>query len=286
MRQVLQGAAASVFVLCALAAAAHADDWERAYAVTRTTQLKLTTGDARVVVHPGPRDQVRMHIHTNGLSIGHRLAIEVDQTPGAWTARVRERPHWFGFTIDFDLHPRVIVDLEVPADCQLQVATGDGGIEADGVGGRVDLHTGDGGIRVQNLRGEVMLDTGDGGVEAHAIDGRLTAHSGDGGLHLDGRFDELDVSSGDGSVDLAVNSGSRVASAWSVRTGDGGVRLRLPRDLKADLHAHTGDGGIRLDIPVEVSGEFGHHDLHGALNGGGGPLEVRSGDGSIHIMAS
>lgn len=281
MRRALLSVAAGLIVL-GTTAAAHADEWEHSYPITRTTPLRLKTGDAEVRLHAGPAGSVRMHVHTHNLTIGRRLMIDVSDAGGGWTAEVRERPQMFGF--HFDIGPRVVVELEVPSDCQLAVVTGDGGIQASDIGGQLDLHTGDGGIHADRLRGAVHLDTGDGGVVVHELDGQLVAHSGDGHMHLDGRFDHLDVTTGDGPVQIDVGSGSHVAQGWSIQTGDGGVRLRLPNDLRADLHAHTGDGGITMDLPVEVSGQIGHHDLRGTLHGGGGLLEVRSGDGSIHIM--
>ncbi len=277
-----------VLAACALALAlpvvARADDWDHEYPITRATRLRLVTGDGKVYIQPGKPGVVRLHVHTNGLSIGHAVLIDIRNLGDSWTAEVRERKHWFSFTIDF--HPRVIVDLIVPPQCQLAVSTGDGGIEAERVAGDLSLHTGDGGIRAHELRGNVKLDTGDGGVEADGLDGTISAHSGDGGVRLAGRFDRLDVSSGDGGLTLTAQSGSRVAEDWNVETGDGGVRLRLPQDLHADLDAHTGDGGIVVDMPVEISGVMKRSAVQGRLNGGGGTIRLRSGDGSIHIAAS
>jgi len=252
MRSSLLGVAVGLVVL-GTTAAAHADDWEHTYTVGRATPLRLKTGDAQVRLHAGPANTVRMRVHTHNLTIGKRLLIGVSEDGGVWSAEVRERPQVWGFHID--IGPRVVVDLDVPQNCDLTVSTGDGAVEADDIGGRLDLHTGDGSIRADHLRGTVRLDTGDGGVDVHGLDGQLVARSGDGHLRLDGRFDRLEVTSGDGPVQVDVGAGSRVGDGWSIETGDGGVRLRLPNDLR------------------------------GALHGGGGPLEIHSGDGSIHILA-
>jgi hypothetical protein len=68
-----------------------------------------------------------------------------------------------------------------------------------------------------------------------------------------------------------------------VRTGDGHVTLRLPRDFSADLDVHTGDGHIDSDLPVTVSGSRRENELRGRLNAGGPPLVVRTNDGSIRL---
>jgi len=70
---------------------------------------------------------------------------------------------------------------------------------------------------------------------------------------------------------------------WRVETGDGSVRLNLPRNLPADLELRTGDGGIRMNLPVSVTGKQSENEVHGKLNGGGRLLTVRTGDGSITV---
>ena len=125
---------------------------------------------------------------------------------------------------------------------------------------RLDIHTGDGNIHGSELRGELRLRTGDGGIDLEKIDGKLNADTGDGQVRVSGRFDQIEV-----------------------RTGDGSIDLRLPEDLTANLDARTGDGNIQIDVPVLVSGSLGRNQLHGKMNGGGPPLEIRTGDGSIRV---
>ena len=276
--------AAAIAAFALTAATARADDWDHTYTIGNTTRLNLQTGDAHVYVQPGAPGVVRMHVHTRDLKIGGRVTIDVQTSGNTWSAAVREKPHWFGISIDFQ--PRIVVDLIVPPQCQLAVRTGDGGIDAERVAGSIQLHTGDGGIRAHDLKGQIVLDTGDGGIHATALDGGLTAHSGDGSVRIEGRFDALDVTTGDGGIAVTALAGSRVTSGWRVHTGDGGLVLRLPRDVRAELDARTGDGAIDLGLPVDVVGDVGRHRLHGTLNGGGGLIQLESGDGSIHIDAA
>src|SRR2546425_496191 len=131
-----------------------------------------------------------------------------------------------------------------------------------GEGGRQDppegrpalaVSTGDGSITADGLQGEVRLHTGDGSIRATGLDGRLEADTGDGHMDVQGRFDLVDLRTGDGGIEAKVERGSKVAGAWSLRSGDGGITLRLPDDLSADLDAHTGDGNIDLDLQVTRS---------------------------------
>jgi DUF4097 and DUF4098 domain-containing protein YvlB len=138
-------------------------------------------------------------------------------------------------------------------------------------------------VALNGAKGDIRLHTGDGSIDATGLDGRLTASSGDGTIRVDGRFDLLDLHTGDGSVDAAAKSGSTTASSWSVQTGDGSVTLRLAGDLRANVDAHTGDGAITLDLPVTVTGQVERSSVQGTLNGGGGAVQVRTGDGGIRL---
>ena len=67
---------------------------------------------------------------------------------------------------------------------------------------------------------------------------------------------------------------------WHLQTGDGSVALALPRDLGAHVDARTGDGSVRSTIPLM---QHGSSRAEGDINGGGPPIVVRTGDGSIHL---
>ncbi len=103
-------------------------------------------------------------------------------------------------------------------------------------------------------------------------------------MRIAGRFDSLSLKTGDGNIEAQVANGSKVASTWTIRSGDGHINMRIATDLNANVEARTGDGSITLDVPnFAVSGSLSHSSVHGKLNAGGGTLSVSSGDGSIHL---
>ena len=85
-------------------------------------------------------------------------------------------------------------------------------------------------------------------------------------------------------MDVTACAGSRVASGWKLRTGDGNITVNLPDGIGADLDAHTGDGRMACDFTVAVSGKVEATRLRGPMNGGGPTLAVRTGDGNIKIV--
>jgi hypothetical protein len=64
-------------------------------------------------------------------------------------------------------------------------------------------------------------------------------------------------------------------------TGDGSVTLEIPEHFDGSLDAHTGDmHGISLS---NVTGRMARNTVRGDLGGGGRPVRVRTGDGSITL---
>ena len=275
-----------VLVVCAGVASASVRTeptvrYDRSFPVTGRPALVLRADDAGVSVDTWDRAAVGIRVTTRGWSIPDRdVVVEVAQSGDQVRCEVRERPHW-GF---FVLNVRSIhVDVRLPREADVDLSTGDGSVTLAPLAGEILVHTGDGAIEAEGLRGQVTLTTGDGHIEATALDGALVARSGDGRIRLDGRFDRLEVGTSDGGVEAVAREGSRLASAWDLHSGDGSVTLRVPATLRADLDLRTGDGRLVVDLPVEVRGELGRRSLNGRLNGGGLPLRVRSGDGSIRL---
>jgi len=67
---------------------------------------------------------------------------------------------------------------------------------------------------------------------------------------------------------------------------DGSVDLAVPTDLNANIDASTNDGRISVGIPVMVEGNFSNSQIKGKMNGGGQPVTIHTGDGSIRLNRS
>ena len=177
------------------------------------------------------------------------------------------------------------VELDVPRASDLDIRTGNGSITSSAVSGNISLNSGNGLISAQGLSGNVRFRTGNGSVHALDLDGSVEATSGDGGISLRGRFDSLRIHSGDGAIEAAAMAGSKVSSSagWSISSGNGSIRLSLPADFDANLDARSGNGRVNLGFPTTISGLHNHSSIQGKLGAGGGPLILRSGNGSITL---
>jgi Putative adhesin len=96
----------------------------------------------------------------------------------------------------------------------------------------------------------------------------------------------LTLHSGDGNIDAEAEAGSKNTTGWNLHTGDGNIALRLPSDFAADLDAETGDGRVNIDLPLMTNESAKERIVRGKINGGGSPLELRTGDGNIDLEKS
>lgn len=290
---------ASVLTAGAFVPGAQAEEVTKNFTVSGHASVKVDTNDGGVRVSTSDTKQIEFRVEYQGYELGKSLRVDARQDGDKVELTARVTGHW---GISWGSNSRKLhIEVRMPRDADLAVDTGDGSVQADSINGNVyvhtgdgsvrasaltgniDLHTNDGSINVDSLKGDIRLHSGDGSIEARNLDGKVDADSGDGHIRLAGRFDALNVKTGDGSVDTRVQPGSKMVTSWSVRTGDGSVDLVLPADFQTNIDASTGDGHISLGIPVTVEGTFSNSQIHGKMNGGGQPLTIHTGDGSIRL---
>ena len=291
--------AALVAASAVVAPSARAEEWNKSYTVSGRAQVRVDTNDGSVQTYTGDTKQVEFHVTYDGYEINKNLHIDSRQDGDSVQITARVQGHW-GFSWSGN-HRGLKIEVHMPKDGDVQVDTGDGSVTAQAINGRVKIHTGDGSVRADQVSGDVDIDTGDGSItvngakgdirlrtgdghiDARNLDGKVDAYSGDGHITLDGRLDGLTVKTGDGSIDAHIRPGSKIDSGWSIRTGDGSVDVVLPAELQANIEASTNDGHISLGIPVTVEGTFSNSQIRGKMNGGGQPLVIHTGDGSIRL---
>ena len=243
-----------------------AEEWNKSFPISGQAELRVETSDAHIRVDTWDQKKIEAHVISTKWGFGQGGIEVIDhQTGDAVELEVRF-PH--GVHIMSIGDRRTVIEIHMPRE------------------GKVRLHTGDGEIQLRDLKGQMELESGDGRVEVEGVDGRLRAHSGDGHVRVRGRFDNLDISTSDGRIEAEALPGSSIGDGWSLSTGDGGVSVIVPANFAADVSLHTGDGHITLDMPLTVEGKYESSSVHGKLNGGGGLLNIHTGDGSIRLGKS
>ena len=264
--------------------ALQAEEVTRTFTVSGRARVSVNTDDGAVRVSTGDIKQVEVRVVYSGYKLERDLRVNMEQNGDSVevTAKTSGGSFWnWGVR-----HTSLRVEVHMPKEADLAVRTGDGSVEAESINGNVDVTTGDGHIALQGAKGYIKLHTGDGHIEARGLDGQVDAASGDGHINVEGRFDSLNIKTGDGSVSARARAGSKVQPSWTIHTGDGSVDLEIPGDLQANIDASTHDGHISLGLPITVEGTFSSTKIQGKLNGGGPPLTIRTGDGSIHLNKS
>jgi len=274
---------AGVLVL-ASAAGVRAEEVTKTFTVSGHARVRVETDDGSVRVSTGDIKQVEVRVIYSGYKLDQDLRVSATQSGDSVEVVAKTSSKW-GFHWGGG-RTNLRVEVHMPKDADLTVSTGDGSVAAESINGNLDVHTGDGSIAVQGAKGDIRLRTGDGSIEGRDLDGRLDATTGDGSVNLEGRFDGLNIKTGDGSVTARAHGGSKVQGSWNIHTGDGSIDLDLPGEIQANLDVSTHDGHISLGIPVTVEGTFSTSRISGKMNGGGSPIVVRTGDGSIHLNKS
>jgi hypothetical protein len=237
--------------------------------------VHIVVDDGSVRVATADIARVELQVVSSGYDLQHDL--DLSMTPHGDQVDIIAKEH---HQLHFMSHRSLRLEVRMPRDADIDVRSGDGSVDVAAITGSVDIRTGDGSVTISGARGTIRLHTGDGSIHGRDLDGSVDASTGDGSVTLAGRFDALAVHTNDGSLDATAAPGSRVLQPWHLQTTDGSVALGLPRGLGARIDASTRDGSVTSSIPLA---QLGHSRAVGDINGGGLPIVVESGDGSIHL---
>jgi lia operon protein LiaG len=165
----------------------------------------------------------------------------------------------------------------------LRVDTGSGSVRVSDAEGDLDVDTGSGDVELARVKGGMLkIDTGSGSVTSEGVEAtRLEVDVGSGSIRLRGvrAFDQR-LDSGSGEVDVALVGDVR---SMVIDTGSGGVTLRVPPSLGAELEIDTGSGGIDADMPITVHRQSRDH-LSGRLGDGQGRIRIDTGSGGVRLL--
>ena len=127
----------------------------------------------------------------------------------------------------------------------------------------------------RTVNGEINAQSLQSDAQAHTVNGsvRITTS----GLAV--------ASTVNGAVDVAMGRADWPDGA-TFKSVNGGITLRLPVVVDADLRAETLNGSISADFPITVTGQFSPRRLNGTIGNGGRPLTLSTVNGSIKLLKS
>ena len=152
-----------------------------------------------------------------------------------------------GFLAGRNVGVKITYNLNVPKDIELRAETMNGNIEIKGVSGKSFINTMNGRLIINDTKGSLEADTMNGRIEAEILQASFK--------------DEIDL-----------------------KTMNGGIKLYLPEDIRANIRATTANGRISSDFAVLLKGSSSRKRLRGEINGGGAEISLETMNGSIKIL--
>lgn len=291
MKFLAQTASLSVVAAFTVAAYAQSDNhWDKTYTISGQPTLALATGDSNLTITScGECQTVKIRVDaTNRKLSDYRL--EEDQSGNTIHFSLKEKVHaGIHFSVNWHNSSAVEVQVETPANLTLHAETADGNLNASGLKGTISLHSGDGHQTIADVTGALTVQSSDGGVDLRNIAGTLDAHTSDGNLNISGKLDSLNIRTSDGSLTLELASGTILKADSTLRSSDGSITVRLPRDLSANLDISSSDGKIDSNLPLTLDGFHSNggseHSVKGKLNAGGALFTIHTSDGSVHLSS-
>jgi len=165
----------------------------------------------------------------------------------------------------------------------LVIDVGSGAVTVNDAEGDVNIDTGSGSVEMMKIRGDQLLvDTGSGGVSGADITARrVSVDTGSGSVDLGAlRASNISVDTGSGRVQLDLRSD---IESLHIDTGSGGITVRLPETVGAELDIQSSSGGIRSELPIEVR-RRDHDSLRGRIGDGHGSITIETGSGGVRLL--
>lgn len=166
------------------------------------------------------------------------------------------------------------------SDCKddIDLETSGGGIEALRCAGRILLSTSGGSIDLTDLNGTIRATTSGGNVDAEKIRGELDTHTSGGNINLSAMSGTLEASTSGGNIDIQIND---IGKYVKLSNSGGNVYLEMPKGRGLNLDVR-GDR-IKTEGLSNFSGSMEKHSIDGTVNGGGAPVDIHAGSGTVTL---
>jgi len=229
-------------------------EWRKTYDVKPGGRLEISNVNGRIDVEPAAGNTIEVVAEKSVRAASSEAAkdalsrIEIQETVAPDSVRIETKLQRRSGSFFGGMNQEVHYMVKVPAGLELRVTTVNGGIEVNGMKGRVTAEATNGGVKAHDVSGAIDASTTNGGVE----------------------------------VDLAQIA----ASGAKLGCTNGGITLRLPSDAKATISARITNGGINTSgVNIETTGESSRRRLEGRLNGGGPTIDIEGTNGGIRIAS-
>jgi hypothetical protein len=240
---------------------ASALDWNGTVAPGRTVYVRNMNGEITVRPADGPRasivatkvwrrgnpEMVRVELRRVGGETGDVIACAfwTEKATCSESGYVGGRSNWRWDDEDGPGDVRVTFDVRLPAGVNLETSSINGGLNVDGVSGRVEAETVNGGVTARSSGGPVRAKTVNGSID--------------------------------------VSMGRAPSDDLEFETVNGGINVAVPDGVDAEITMKTVNGTVSTDFPVTVSGRINPKRLSAVLGKGGRRLSLVTVNGSVRL---
>jgi Toastrack DUF4097 len=129
---------------------------------------------------------------------------------------------------------------------------------------------------INNVNGEISI-TG--------VENEIRISTVNGAAEVQGTKSSLSAETVNGRIEVAWIDFPRNGNV-DMQTVNGSLKLRLPGNANADVHAASLNGSIESEFPMTVQGRFISKKLTGKIGAGGTSIDLNTVNGSINILKS
>ena len=152
-------------------------------------------------------------------------------------------------------------------------------MEAKNCSGHIKLNTSGGSLHLSDLDGTINAQTSGGSVEASTIKGELTTGTSGGSLRFNNMFCSLNASTSGGSIHVEMKE---LGKYLTLDNSSGNIDLELPKGKGIDIDLMADK--IRYNqLNNFTGGSATEKHVTGSLNGGGIPVKLTAGSGTINL---
>jgi hypothetical protein len=156
--------------------------------------------------------------------------------------------------------------------------TSGGNIAVDHVTGDVKGSTSGGNIQVADSKNNIDLRTSGGSIGAKDIEGNLHAGTSGGNVALSGLSCSVEASTSGGNMDVTM---AKLGEYVTLNNSGGNTVLKLPAGAAVDLQLRA--RRVHAEAMKSFDGNIDEKHVEGKLNGGGIPVKVDGGSGSLAV---
>ena len=158
----------------------------------------------------------------------------------------------------------------------IDLITSGGSIAATDLEGKINLRTSGGSISLDNLRGTISAITSGGSIKANELRGESIVKTSSGSVILHEIYGSIEASTSAGSIDAEILELGKSLNL-SVSAGNMTVKMPMDKGVTFDCTAQN----IEADPMNNFSGTVEKKSIRGKLNGGGIPVNLKVGSGTL-----